>query len=235
MPMNIGNDGLELIKSHEGFRARAYRDASGVWTIGYGHTSMAGPPRVGPGLEISEAEAEAILRRDVERFAAGVRRALRRELDEAQFSALVSFAYNVGLANFGRSSVLRAVNAGDFEAVPRRLSLWVKAGGRTLPGLIRRRAAEAALFAAGSGRPAAAGDGEGVEPVRGKPPQRSTTTLAAIISALAAAASSLASGVRDVADALPAVRPGLIAAIIVGLAAAWIIRERWRKSLDEGI
>jgi len=233
--MKMCDEGLELIKAQEGFRSRAYRDATGVWTIGYGHTSMAGPPQVREGLEISRAEGENILRRDVGRFAGGVRRLLTRTLSDRQFSALVSFAYNVGLGNFERSSVLRAVNAGDFEAVPRRLALWVKAGGRTLPGLIRRRAAEAALFT--GDRPAQA---EGlvrqpVEAPRGKTAHTSTTTLAAIVSALAAAASSLASGVRDLAGALPAVHPSLIAAIIVAAAAVWIIRERWLKSRDEGI
>jgi lysozyme len=233
--MKMTVEGLDLIKEHEGFRTRAYRDATGILTIGYGHTAMAGPPHVRPGLEISRLEAENILRRDVERFAEGVRRALRRELSDRQFSALVSFSYNIGLTNFQRSSVLRAVNAGDFEAVPRRLSLWVKAGGRTLPGLIKRRAAEAALFAGETREPTDTAGKPQIEPPRGKPTGRSTTTLAAIVSALAAAASSLASGVRDLAGALPTVHPSLIAALIVAVAAAWIIRERWLKSRDEGI
>jgi lysozyme len=231
--MNVSDEGLELIKSHEGFRPRAYRDPVGVWTIGYGHTSMAGPPRVAAGLEMSEEEAEAVLRRDVERVATGVRRLLKRDLGDARFSALVSFAYNVGLANFERSSVLKAVNAGDFEAVPRRLALWVKAGGRTLPGLIRRRAAEAALFAGGEAVPEA--QPRLVEAARGKPLERSTTTVAAVVSALAAALSSLASAVREVGSALPGFAPSLIAAAIIVLAALWIIRERWLKSLDEGV
>ena len=233
--MKLCDEGLELIKAQEGFRSRAYRDPVGVWTIGYGHTSMAGPPHVRAGLEISQSEGENILRRDVERFASGVRRLLTRSLSDRQFSALVSFAYNVGLGNFERSSVLRAVNAGNFEAVPRRLSLWVKAGGRTLPGLIRRRAAEAALFTADGLAPAEGLVGQPVEAPRGKAAHTSTTTLAAIVSALAAAASSLASGVRDLAGALPAARPSLIAAVIVAAAAVWIIRERWLKSRDEGI
>lgn len=233
--MKMCDEGLELIKAQEGFSSRAYRDPAGVWTIGYGHTSMAGSPRVREGLEISRPEAGNILRRDVERFADGVRRLLTRNLSDRQFSALVSFAYNVGLGNFERSSVLRAVNAGDFEVVPRRLSLWVKAGGRTLPGLIRRRAAEAALFT--SDGPTQAQDlvRQPVEAQRGKPAHASTTALAAIISVLAAAASSLASVVGGLAGASPALRPSLIAAVIVTAAAVWIIRERWLKSRDEGI
>lgn len=145
--MKMTEEGLALIRQFEGFREAAYRDAVGVWTIGYGHTSMAGPPVVTPGLRISREQGADILACDVDLFARGVAAALSVPLNDAQFSSLVSFAYNVGLGNFRKSSVLRAVNAGDFAAVPKRLNLWVKAGGRTLPGLVKRRVAEGALFA----------------------------------------------------------------------------------------
>lgn len=145
--MRVTDEGLALIKEFEGFRAKAYRDAVGVWTIGYGHTSAAGEPVVKPGMVITKEEGTRILRRDVEMFAAGVRKAVKVRLNDNQFSALVSFAYNVGLGAFRTSSVLKAVNAKDFGRVPVRLNLWVKAGGKTLPGLVRRRAAEGALFA----------------------------------------------------------------------------------------
>jgi lysozyme len=144
--MRVTEEGLALIRRFEGFRAKAYRDPIGVWTIGYGHTSAAGPPRVHKGLTISRREAEEILARDVEAFAEGVATSLRIVLNEAQFSALVSFAYNVGLGNFRRSSVLTMANRGDFAAVARRLALWTRAGGRILPGLVKRRAAEGQLF-----------------------------------------------------------------------------------------
>lgn len=150
--MQMTQEGLALIRRFEGFRGEAYRCPAGVWTIGYGHTSQAGPPAVKPGMRMSEAEADAVLARDVEVFARAVRAGLTREIGPQQFSALVSFAFNVGTGAFSRSSVLRMVNAGRFDAVPARLKLWVKARGKVLPGLERRRAAEAALFA----RPAAA-------------------------------------------------------------------------------
>ncbi len=152
----VGAAALALIRRFEGLRLRAYRDAVGVWTIGYGHTSMAGPPRVRPGMRITKAEAEAILRRDVERFADKVAavigpQALAR-LNDNQFGALVSFAYNVGLGNFRRSSVLRAVRDGRLDDVPRLLMRWTKARkhGRLveLRGLVRRRRAEGELFMA---------------------------------------------------------------------------------------
>jgi lysozyme len=98
-------------------------------------------------MQMSAAEAEAVLARDAEVFARAVRQALTRKVNENQFSALVSFAFNVGAGAFRRSSVLKAVNEGRFEAVPHRLMLWVKADGRRLEGLARRRKAEAELFA----------------------------------------------------------------------------------------
>ncbi|MCA3555315.1 lysozyme [Aestuariivirga sp.] len=144
--MQVTDEGLALIRRFEGFRANAYRCPAGVWTIGYGHTSQAGPPAVKPGMQLGEEEADRILKDDVRRFADEVGALLAREVSGAQFSALVSFAYNVGIPAFRSSSVLRAVNAGRFHDVPARLRLWVKGGGRVLPGLERRRAAEAELF-----------------------------------------------------------------------------------------
>lgn len=144
--MQMTEDGVALIRRFEGFRANAYRCPAGVWTIGYGHTSEAGPPAVRPGMQLGQDEAERILREDVQRFADQVGPLLAREVSAAQFSALVSFAYNVGIPAFRGSSVLKAVNAGRFHEVPVRLKLWVKAHGKVLPGLERRRAAEAELF-----------------------------------------------------------------------------------------
>jgi len=152
----INENTIELIRRFEGLRLKAYRDAVGVWTIGYGHTSRAGPPKVRPGMRITMAEAEEILRRDVERFAQSVAAALGKDvmqrLNENQFGALVSFAYNVGIGNFRRSSVFRAVRDGRYDDVPRLLMRWTKARvkGRLvqLRGLVRRRRAEGKLFTA---------------------------------------------------------------------------------------
>lgn len=229
--MRMTEEGVSLIKRFEGFRAHAYRDAAGAWTIGYGHTSAAGEPQVRADLTVTKAEAGLILKRDVDSFAQGVRRLLKVALTPAQFSALVSFAYNVGLSNFSTSSVLKAVNAGEPALVPRRLQLWVKANGRVLPGLVRRRAAEAALFAGGADE----GGAGTVEPIGGTPAYRSTTNIAAVLSALAALLSALAAGVKDVSDALgsPLLTALLLAVTIV--ATAWIVRERGLKAREEGV
>ena len=205
--MKMTPEGLALIREFEGFRGKAYRCPSGIWT--------------------SEDDARKVLAADVERFAAGVRASLKRPLTDPQFSALVSFAYNVGLGNFRSSSVLRAVNAGDFAAVPRRLQLWVKGGGKVLPGLVRRRAAEAAMFA-GDGdvaEPPAADPG--ADPVAGKPLRKSTTVLAALVAALSAVLAGPAAATGSV---------GMLVPMILGLAAAgWIIAERWKKSREDGV
>lgn len=145
--MNLAPAGIELVKRFEGLRLKAYRCPSDVWTIGYGHTAAAGPPRVPPGMMITEAEAEAILQHDLTDVAARVRALIDVALTDHQFSALVSFVFNVGIGAFRKSSVLARVNAGRFDEVPARLALWVRGGGKVLPGLVRRRAAEGALWA----------------------------------------------------------------------------------------
>ncbi len=155
--MKVNDATLRLIRRFEGLRLRAYRDAVGVWTIGYGHTSRAGPlPKVQPGMRITRAQAEQILSADIDVFSKRVADAVgntaMRRLNENQFGALVSFAYNIGLGNFRRSSVLRAVKDGRLHAVPHLLMRWNKArvNGKlkVLRGLTRRRKAEGDLWKA---------------------------------------------------------------------------------------
>jgi GH24 family phage-related lysozyme (muramidase) len=143
---HINADGLTIIKHFEGLELRAYQDSVGVWTIGYGHTAAAGPPSVYAGQTISEAEAESILKRDLELFENGVRDLVKVSVNSNQFSALVSFSFNVGLGALADSTLLRKLNAGDYQGAADEFPRWVKAGGQTLPGLVRRRNAERALF-----------------------------------------------------------------------------------------
>ena len=210
---------MDLIREFEGLRTTAYRDATGVWTIGYGHTSRAGLPNVQPGMTISHDEASRILALDVTRFAEGVESLLTRQLTDRQFSALVSFAYNVGLGNFGKSSVRLAANVGDHERVQRRLGLWVKAGGRTLPGLVRRRAAEAAMY--GSTMPEQ--EPPPVEVPRGKPLLASKTAWAAMIGLALLAAQWFGFLPLNGASGL------LVAAFSI------VLRERLRISQQDGV
>lgn len=146
MARRINAAGLALIKQWEGCRLEAYKDVAGVWTIGYGSTG----PHVIPGMKISRDEAERLLRTDLRRFEDGVARLVKVELNENQFSALVSFAFNVGLGAFQKSTLLRRLNAGDYDAVPAQLMRFSYAGGKRVAGLANRRAAEAGLWSKGA-------------------------------------------------------------------------------------
>lgn len=123
--------------------APAERDLSGApWTIGHGFTDGVGPDDP----PMTEEAAEARLSREIDHFAQGVLRMLTRPANENELSAMVVLAFNIGLTAFARSTVLRLHNAGNREGAARAFALWNKAGGRVMPGLVRRRAAEAALY-----------------------------------------------------------------------------------------
>jgi lysozyme len=233
--MRVNAETLDLIKQHEGFRAKAYRDPVGVWTIGYGHTSAAGEPQVREGMEVTRAEAERILARDVSAFADGVRRLLTRDLNDRRFGALVSFAYNVGLENFAGSSVLKAVNQGDWKAVGRRLQLWVKAGGDVLPGLVKRRAAEAAAFADGDDAGPAGGLISVIEMITGKSLFGSTTNLAALIAALTGTTTALQASFKEISALTGGGPTSLVLMAVMLGASGWIVFQRHLKSAEDGV
>lgn len=131
----------ELVKGFEGFCGKAYLDVVGVPTIGYGHTE-----NVRPDDTITQSEAEALLEKDLARFEDGVKKAVKVPLNENQLAALTSFAYNVGLGAFGTSTLLKHLNEGHYDLAADQLLRWTKAGGKELKGLVRRRAAERAVF-----------------------------------------------------------------------------------------
>lgn len=147
----IGNEAVELIKRYEGLRLKAYKDSEGNWTIGWGHTSDQNL-EVREGLEITHEQAEEILRIDIDEAAAAVDRLVRVPLARHQRDALVSFVFNIGEGQFKRSTLLRKLNAADYDAVPAQIKRWVYGKHPithqkvVLPGLERRRAAEAALW-----------------------------------------------------------------------------------------
>lgn len=139
--MHTSQKGLDLIKSFEGLRLSAYKDVVGVVTIGYGTTSG-----VKMGDTITKERAEELLREDVARFEAQVLRLVKVPLTQGQHDALVSFVYNLGAGNLSNSTLLRLLNAGDYAGAAAQFDRWNKAGGKVLAGLVRRRAAERALF-----------------------------------------------------------------------------------------
>ncbi len=147
---DINEAGLALVKDFEGLRLQAYQDSAGVWTIGYGHTAAAGAPTPGPGLVITEAEAERILRQDLQVFEAEVARLVEVPTNDNEFAALVSLCFNIGAQAFASSTCLKRLNRGDRKGAAEALTWWNKATveGRKvrLRGLVRRREAENLLF-----------------------------------------------------------------------------------------
>lgn len=137
----ISTKGLELIKRFEGLRLNAYRCPADVPTIGYGSTG----PNVRMGMTITVQEAEDLLTSDLQRFEQGVSY-LAPDATQDEFDALVSFAFNLGVAALAKSTLLKKHLAGDKAGAAAEFGRWVNAGGRKLEGLVRRRAAEAALY-----------------------------------------------------------------------------------------
>lgn len=140
--MKTSSKGIALIKSFEGCRLQAYRDSVGVLTIGYGHTGD-----VREGQVISQGFAEELLKADLTKFERNVTRYTPFEMNQNQFDALVSFAFNCGVGN-----LKKLVSGRDQEKVARKMLEYNKAGGRVLAGLTRRRQAERALFLSGGNR-----------------------------------------------------------------------------------
>ncbi|MBK8037710.1 MAG: lysozyme [Verrucomicrobiaceae bacterium] len=142
---------LALVKHFEGLYLEAYQCTAGIWTIGYGHTGLRhNDGTVRQGRKITAQEAEQLLARDLEIFAAGVSRLLLPKvaaaLNENQFGALVSFAFNLGLANLSKSTLIQRINALRWKDCPAEFLKWNRASGRILRGLTRRRQSEANLF-----------------------------------------------------------------------------------------
>lgn len=134
--MKINNEGLELIKSFEGCKLIAYKCPAGVWTIGYGHTAG-----VYEGMVISQAQADNMLKSDLKKYEKYVTDNVKLNLNENQFSALVSFCYNCGVGN-----LRTLVKDRNVKQIADAMPLYNKAAGKVLKGLVRRREAERKLF-----------------------------------------------------------------------------------------
>ncbi len=140
--LSYSSTGLALTEQFEGLRLTAYQDSVGVWTIGYGHTGS----DVQPGLTITQEQASALLQQDVAGAVAAVNRLVTVTLTQNQFDALVDFTFNEGQGNLASSTLLRELNAGNTAGAAAQFLVWVYAGGVQVPGLVKRRQAEAALF-----------------------------------------------------------------------------------------
>ncbi len=138
----IGATGLGLIKEHEGLRTKAYLDPVGIPTICYGHTG----PEVRMGLIYTKDQCETILIKDIAIHRRGIEKCVKAPITPNQRDAVVSFAFNVGVSRACNSTMVRHLNAGNYTAAAKEFPKWKFAGGKALPGLVKRRAAEQALF-----------------------------------------------------------------------------------------
>jgi GH24 family phage-related lysozyme (muramidase) len=170
--MQPGKDCLDLVKSFEGYHreladgnAAAYLDPVLIPTIGWGTIQYPDGKKVVMGDIRTRKQCEEYLMHEIEGKAAGVAKYVKVPLTQSMFDALVSFSYNVGLGALSESTLLRLLNAGDYEGAAAQFPRWVKAGGKTLPGLVRRRDAEQALFKK-----------DGMQPGDTSPPKRKRIT-----------------------------------------------------------
>lgn len=143
--MNFSDKGIELLKKFESLELKAYKDVAGVLTIGYGHTGD-----VIEGQEITEATAEKLLRKDLARFENAVQKLVAVPVNQNQYDALVSLAYNIGVKNFKMSTLLAKLNDNDFDGASKEFTRWNKARIKgvlqEVKGLTNRRLIEQKLF-----------------------------------------------------------------------------------------
>ena len=156
--MKVSKEAIEGIKKDEGVRTKPYRCPALLWTVGVGHVIDQNHIRVkfddrknlpipdGWDRILSMAEVDAILAQDLATFERGVLRLCPSGLTQGRFDALVSFSFNVGLGNLQRSTIRMKHNRGDFEGAAESFMAWTKAGGKELPGLVKRRKHERALY-----------------------------------------------------------------------------------------
>jgi lysozyme len=138
----ISKAGIELVKRFEGCKLTAYKCPAGVWTIGWGETG----PHVFAGLTVSQAQADEWLKRSLDKANLSLHKLVNVPLKQCQEDALTSFVYNCGAFNFEQSTLRKHVNCGRIEEAAEEFGKWVNGGGKKLPGLVKRRVAERAMF-----------------------------------------------------------------------------------------
>ena len=145
-PMNTSDNGRAFIEKWEGLYLTTYDDGTGVPTIGYGHTTAAGPPVVEYGQTITQEQADQILAADLQAVERQVNQLVKVPVNQNQYDALVSFQFNTGWLGHSHCSLLNALNSGNYNLASLDFMLYNRASGRILQGLTNRRTAERALF-----------------------------------------------------------------------------------------
>ena len=145
--MKVNAEGYALIKKFEGCRLKAYKCPANVWTIGYGNTFYENGMKVKEGDVITQQRAEELAKFIIDQFAVTIEPFIQKPLNDNQFSACVSLAYNIGTSGFKRSSVFKKLNINPNDpTIADSFKLWNKGGGKVLAGLVKRREAEIALY-----------------------------------------------------------------------------------------
>ena len=145
--MKVNKLGIETMHHFEGCKLTAYQCPAKVWTIGWGNTFYPDKTPVKQGDVITQEQANALFETVMNNFALGVKKCLTKEVNENQFSALVCFAYNVGIGSLQKSTLLKKININpNDETIAGEFAKWTKAGGKVLLGLVRRRKAESDLY-----------------------------------------------------------------------------------------
>jgi lysozyme len=145
--MKLNQAGIDLMHQFEGLKLDAYLCPANIPTIGYGNTYYEDGKKVKIGDKITKERAESLFLSVAEDFAKRVRGLLKKDLNENQFSALVCLAYNIGVANLNKSTLLKKVNVNPSDpTINAEFLKWNKAGGKVLAGLTRRREAESKLY-----------------------------------------------------------------------------------------
>jgi lysozyme len=143
MAQRISQLGIDLIKSFESCSLEPYRDPVKLWTIGWGHLC---DDQDDPPAPLTQEQADALLQADLAKFEQGIVELVKVPLTQHHFDALISLAFNIGLAAFKKSTLLKLLNEHRYGAASDQFKRWTKAGAKTLPGLVRRREAERDLF-----------------------------------------------------------------------------------------
>ena len=144
--MSTSQNGINLISSFEGCELKAYLCPAKVWTIGFGTTVYPNGVKVKKGDSCTLDQAKQFKAHDLKNFEKAVNNLVKVQLTQNQFDALVSFTYNIGAGAFEKSTLLKKLNAGDYQGVADQFTVWNKGGGKVLQGLVNRRAKERELF-----------------------------------------------------------------------------------------
>ena len=142
----VSTAGINLICSFEGLRLNAYDDGVGVWTIGFGTTIYPNGIKVKRGDTCTTEQAKEYMAHDLKKFESAVNSAVTLPINQNQFDALVSLAYNIGTSAFKNSTLVKKLNAGDIRGAAAQFDVWNKGGGKVMQGLVNRRAVERKLF-----------------------------------------------------------------------------------------